>query len=169
MNSEKSLYKNNKALQFVKAANSVFKFRSLMFFQIPLIWFSGIKVKEFDRNACKIKLPFTRRTQNPFRSVYFAAQCMAAELSTGLLVMAETLETGKKCSMLVTDMKANFVKKADQDIIFTCEPKDIIMNAIQNSLALNEPVKFILKSQGLMPDGVVVAEFEFEWSLKIKG
>ncbi|HRG58019.1 MAG TPA: DUF4442 domain-containing protein [Bacteroidia bacterium] len=168
MNTEKHLFKNANALQFVNAANSVFKFRSLMFFQIPLIWFSGIKVRVFERNSCQIKLPFTRRTKNPFRSVYFAAQCMAAELSTGLMVMAETLESGKKCSMLVTNMQANFVKKADQDIVFTCEPNEIIMNAIQNSIASNEPVKFSLKSVGKMQDGMVVAEFEFEWSLKIK-
>lgn len=168
MNTLKHLFKNPKAIQFVNAAHSVFKFRSLMFFQIPLIWFSGIRVKVFERNSCQIKLPFTRRTQNPFRSVYFAAQCMAAELSTGLIVMAETIECEKKCSMLVTNMKANFVKKADQDIVFTCEPNDIIINAIQNAIASNEPVKFLLKSVGKMQDGMEVAEFEFEWSLKIK-
>jgi hypothetical protein len=161
-------YNNAKALSFHNAANSGLKFRSLMFFQIPLIWFSGIKVNEFDRNKCRIKLPFTRRTQNPFRSVYFAAQCMAAELSTGLILMAETIETGKKCSMLVTNMKANFIKKADSDIYFTCVPNDLILNAIQSSIDKNEPVKFILCSEGKMNDGTVVANFEFEWSLKFK-
>jgi acyl-coenzyme A thioesterase PaaI-like protein len=165
---ESSVYTQQKALQFINDANNVFKFRSLMFFQIPLIWFSGIKVKEFNRDFCRIKLPFTRRTQNPFRSVYFAAQCMAAELSTGLPVMAETLETGKKCSMLVTDMKATFLKKADADIIFSCEPQEIIINAIQHALTNNEPTKFVLKSIGTMENGVVVAEFDFEWSLKVK-
>ncbi len=161
-------FNNAKALSFQNAANSGFKFRSLMFFQIPLIWFSGIKVNKFDRNSCSVKLPFTRRTQNPFRSVYFAAQCMAAELSTGLILMAETIETGKKCSMLVTDMKATFIKKADTTIYFTCTPNDIILNAIQTSIEQNAPVKFILISEGKMDDGTVVANFEFEWSLKFK-
>ena len=161
-------YTNAKAIQFVNAANNGFKFRSLMFFQIPLIWFSGIKVNQFDRKSCKIKLPFTRRTQNPFRSVYFAAQCMAAELSTGLILMAETMETGKKCSMLVTDMKASFLKKADSDVYFTCTPDEVILNAIQLALEKNEPVKMNLKSEGKMQDGTVVANFEFEWSLKFK-
>jgi acyl-coenzyme A thioesterase PaaI-like protein len=161
-------FTNNKAIQFVSGANSVFKFRSLMFFQIPLIWFSGIRVKTFDRNSCHVKLPFTRRTQNPFSSVYFAAQCMAAELSTGLIVMAETLETGKKCSMLVTDMNAVFVKKASEDIVFSCEPLHILNDAIQLSLKNNEPVKFKLKSKGKLNDGTVVAEFDFEWSVKFK-
>jgi acyl-coenzyme A thioesterase PaaI-like protein len=161
-------FTNAKALSFQNAANSSFKFRSLMFFQIPLIWFSGIKVNTFDRNSCAVKLPFTRRTQNPFRSVYFAAQCMAAELSTGLILMAETIETTKKCSMLVTDMKASFIKKADADIYFTCTPHDVIQNAINTALDKNEPVKLILKSEGKMKDGTHVASFEFEWSLKFK-
>jgi acyl-coenzyme A thioesterase PaaI-like protein len=164
----KAKYSNVKALQFVQGANSSFKFKSLMFFQIPLIWFSGIKVYAFNRNNCVVKLPFTRRTQNPFKSVYFAAQCMAAELSTGLIMMAETLETGKKCSMLVTDMKANFIKKANMDIYFTCNPQSIILDAINLSLQTKEPVKIKLLSEGKMLDGTVVANFEFEWSLKIK-
>lgn len=161
-------YTNLKAIQFVQGANSGFKFRSLMFFQIPLIWFSGIKVNEFNRTNCSVKLPFTRRTQNPFRSVYFAAQCMAAELSTGLILMAETIETGKKCSMLVTNMKANFIKKADADVYFTCIPQDIIQEAIRTALEQNEAVKMYLVSEGKMKDGTVVANFEFEWSLKFK-
>ena len=161
-------FSNVKAISFQNAAKSGFKFRSLMFFQIPLIWFSGIKVNAFDRSACSVKLPFTRRTQNPFRSVYFAAQCMAAELSTGLILMAETMETGKKCSMLVTDMKATFIKKADHDIYFTCTPNDVIVNAIKLSIDKNEPIKLILKSEGKMNDGTIVANFEFEWSLKFK-
>ena len=161
-------FNNAKAIAFLQAANSGFKFRSLMFFKIPLIWFSGIKVNQFDRNSCSVKLPFTRRTQNPFRSVYFAAQCMAAELSTGLILMAETIETGKKCSMLVTDMKANFTKKADADIYFTCTPNDVTIDAIKTAIETNEPVKFNLKSEGKMTDGTVVANFEFEWSLKFK-
>jgi len=161
-------YTNAKALQFVIGANSVFKFRSMMFFQIPLIWFSGIKVNQLNRKACIIKLPFTKRTQNPFRSVYFAAQCMAAELSTGLIVMAETLETSKKCSMLVTDMKASFLKKAIADIYFTCSPENTITDALDLSLKTKEPVKIKLISEGKMNDGTVVAQFEFEWSIKIK-
>ena len=162
-------FNNAKAIAFLQAANSGFKFRSLMFFKIPLIWFSGIKVNQFDRNSCSVKLPFTRRTQNPFRSVYFAAQCMAAELSTGLILMAETIETGKKCSILVTDMRATFIKKADATIYFTCSPNNIITNAIQNAIDKNEPVKFMLMSEGKMDDGTLVASFEFEWSVKFKG
>jgi hypothetical protein len=152
-------FTNARALTFQKAANSGFKFRTLMFFQIPLIWFSGIKVYAFNRNNCVVKLPFTRRTKNPFQSVYFAAQCMAAELSTGLLMMAETLETGKKCSMLVTDMKANFIKKANMDIYFSCDPKSIIVDAINFSLQTKEPVKIKLLSEGKMLDGALVDNF----------
>lgn len=161
-------FTNAAAISFVKGANSAFKFRSLMFVQIPLLWFSKIKVQQFNRASCVVKLPYRWRTQNPFRSVYFAAQCMAAELSTGLMVMAETMETGKKCSMLVTDMKATFLKKADADVLFTCTPNDIILNAIALSLKTNEPVKFNLISEGKIADGTVVASVEFEWSLKFK-
>ena len=93
---------------------------------------------------------------------------MAAELSTGLILMAETLETGKNCSMLVTDMKATFIKKAGDTVYFTCSPNEIINDAINLSLSTNEPVKFVLMSEGKLKDGTVVANFDFEWSLKFR-
>lgn len=156
------------AQHFLSNATNSFRFRALMFFKIPLIWYSGIRVKHFARGVCAVQLPFTRSTQNPFKSVYFAAQCMAAELSTGLPVMAETIETGKKISMLVTGMKAHFFKKADHTIIFTCDAKDVIINAISEAQQSGEGIKFSLFSTGIMKDGSKVAEFEFEWSIKVK-
>jgi hypothetical protein len=66
-------------------------------------------------------------------------------------------------------MRATFIKKADATIYFTCAPNNTIINAIQHAIAKNEPVKFILLSEGKMDDGTVVASFEFEWSLKFKG
>jgi len=161
-------YTTKAARNFLNNATSSFRFRALMFFKIPLIWFSGIRVQQFSRGYCEVYLPFSRSTQNPFKSVYFAAQCMAAELSTGLPVMAETIETGKKISMLVTGMKAHFFKKADHTIIFTCDAKDVITKAITEAQQSGEGIKFSLISTGIMKDGSKVAEFEFEWSIKVK-
>lgn len=165
---QENKFTSKEAQHFLSSAISSFRFRALMFFKIPLIWFSGIRLQQFSRGYCEVYLPFSRSTQNPFKSVYFAAQCMAAELSTGLPVMAETIETGKKISMLVTGMKAHFFKKADHTIIFTCDAKDVIINAISEAQQSGGGIKFSLISTGIMKDGSKVAEFEFEWSIKVK-
>ena len=50
---------------------------------LPLAAFAGLRVVRLDEAACAVRLPGGWRTQNPFRSTYFAAQAMAAEMSTG--------------------------------------------------------------------------------------
>jgi hypothetical protein len=51
----------------------------------------------------------------PFNSMYFAVQAMAAELSTGALVMYQIQKSGKKISMLVANNKGNFKKKRQEE------------------------------------------------------
>ncbi|PIQ17019.1 MAG: thioesterase, partial [Flavobacteriales bacterium CG18_big_fil_WC_8_21_14_2_50_32_9] len=43
---------------------------------------------------------------------YFAVLAMAAELSTGALVLQKIKTSNKKVSMLVTHQKSTFLKKA---------------------------------------------------------
>ena len=49
--------------------------------------------------------------QNPFGSIFWAIQGMAAELSTAIFVMREIKKTGHPVSMLVINNKATFKKK----------------------------------------------------------
>src|SRR3974390_244448 len=58
-------------------------FAGYMWAKLPLGAFSGMRLKQLDDQVCRVTLPGGWRTQNPFRSTYFAAQCMAAEMSTG--------------------------------------------------------------------------------------
>ena len=54
-----------------------------MFVKMPIAWLSGLKIISLDQNECTVSIPYKRLTQNPFHSVYFASQAMAAEMSTG--------------------------------------------------------------------------------------
>jgi hypothetical protein len=47
-------------------------------------------------------------------------QGMAAELTTGALVMDKIQQSGKNISMLLLNNKASFTKKATGRITFTC-------------------------------------------------
>ena len=58
--------------------------------------------------------------------MYFAVQAMAAELTTGALVMMQIKKSGKKISMLVANNNGNFTKKATGRITFTCLDGDKI-------------------------------------------
>ena len=58
--------------------------------------------------------------------MYFAVQAMAAELTTGALVMYQIKKSKRNISMLVANNKGNFTKKATGRITFTCNDGHLI-------------------------------------------
>src|SRR5690606_13345009 len=95
--------------------------RAYMLAKLPLALFAGLKVVRLDGQACEVTVPYGWRTQNPFRSTYFAAQSMAAEMSTGSIALALVTAAPEPVSMLITGMTAEFVKKATDTVTFRCE------------------------------------------------
>jgi hypothetical protein len=93
---------------------------------------------------------------------------MAAELTTGALVMYQIKESGKNISMLVANNKGNFTKKATGRITFTCNDGHLIKEAIERTIATKEGQTFWMKSIGVNEKGEQVSEMDFEWSVRIK-
>ncbi|MEP6004386.1 MAG: thioesterase, partial [Maribacter dokdonensis] len=106
--------------------------------------------------------------QNPFNSMFWAVQGMAAELSTGAMMIDQIEATGKKISMLVANNKANFSKKATGKITFTCEDGHLIKEALEKTIVTGEGQTIWMKSVGVNEDGVVVSTFDFEWTVRLK-
>jgi hypothetical protein len=100
--------------------------------------------------------------------MFWAVQGMAAELSTGALVMAAIRESGQPISMLVLKNEATFLKKARGTIHFSCEDGVMIKAAVKESLQHDEAVVCRLRSIGTDQEDNVVSEFYFEWTLKRK-
>ena len=139
-----------------------------MFFKLPLAWIGGVRVKEMTDTSCMVKIRHRWINQNPFKSMFWAAQGMAAEMSTGVLVMKKIADSGKKVSMLVTNQRGNFTKKATGLIRFECHDGARLEQAIQASAETGEGQVVVMKSTGYNKEGVSVSSFEFEWSLKVK-
>lgn len=100
--------------------------------------------------------------------MYFAVQAMAAELSTGALVMRHIKESGSKISMLIVSNKATFSKKATGKITFVCQNGAEIAAAIQNAVISGEGQTCWMRSIGSNENGEVVSEMHFEWTVKAK-
>ena len=145
------------------------RINKFMFFKLPLAWFGGVRVKEMNDTSCIVKIKHRWINQNPFQSMFWAAQGMAAEMSTGVLVMKKIADSGKKVSMLVTDQRGNFTKKATGLIRFECHDGQSIADAIETSSKTGEGQVVVMKSIGYNKEGISVSNFEFEWSLKVKG
>ncbi|WP_439131648.1 DUF4442 domain-containing protein [Polaribacter sp.] len=137
-------------------------------FKLPLAYFGGVRVQSITDNEVVVTIKHRWMNQNPFKSMFWAAQGMAAEMSTGVLVMKAISDSKQKVSMLVTHQEANFYKKATGRITFSCSGGAEISNAIQKSIATKEGQIIILTVEGVNESGLVVSHFKFQWSLKVK-
>ena len=144
------------------------KINTFMLFKLPLAYFGGVRVVSINEKTVIVRIKYRWINQNPFKSMFWAAQGMAAEMSTGVSVMKGIQNSGKKVSMLVTNQKGNFTKKAIGKIRFECHDGDLVANAIKESSKTGEGRTIIMKSEGFNEDGISVSNFEFEWSLKVK-
>jgi hypothetical protein len=147
---------------------TVRKMNKFLLFKIPSAYFSGIRVSELTENEVKATVKHKWANQNPFRSLYWAVQGMASELTTGVLVMKHINDSGKKISMLVTHQTGDFFKKATGRITFSCKDGQVIKDAIEKTIATKEGQTFVLTSKGINEDGIEVSSFTYQWSVKAK-
>lgn len=153
---------------FLKNFNNPLKMRLYFLQKLPSLFFWGVQVKSLTPERGQTRIPYGWRTQNPFRSTYFAAQNGAAELSTGMLGLL-ALSDQPPCSMLIVGMEATFVKKANSWVTFTCEDGAAIQAAVQKAIDTGEAQSIKVNSIGVQEDtGAVVAKMSFTWSFKRK-
>jgi hypothetical protein len=152
----------NKTLSQLKKS---WKFRAYLLLKLPLAWIMGLRIKEIDESKCITILPFKRFNYNPFKSMYFATQIAAAELSTGLLMLV-AIDQRKEVSMLVKKVEASFSKKAVTDIEFVCEQGFLISDAVKNAIESGDSVSIVAYSKGLDKSGDEVCAAFITWSIK---
>ncbi len=147
---------------------SPFQYNIYTFFKLPSVWWCGIRVKSVNEKSCLIGVKHRWINQNPFKSMFWAVQGMAGELSTGLLLSNEIEISKRKFSMLVLNNKANFSKKATGKILFSCDQGSEIRESINLAISSGEPQTIWLNSSGIDSSGDVVSKFSFQWTLKVK-
>ncbi len=144
------------------------KVNLFIFFKLPSAFLCGVRAKYIDNNKCIVTVKHRYINQNPFNSIYFAVQAMAAELTTGALVLSQIRDSKKNISMLVANSKSNFTKKAIGRITFTCNDGLLIEKAIKEAIETSEGQTIWMKSVGIDEKGDQVSEFDFEWSVRVK-
>lgn len=139
-----------------------------LMFKLPSAYLCGVRLKELDNSKTIVTVTHRWINQNPFNSMYFAVQSMAAELTTGALVIKKIKESSKPISMLVTNHNGTFTKKAVGKITFSCTDGHLIDQALQRTIETGEGQTILLKSVGVNKQNEQVSAYEFEWSVKLK-
>ena len=147
--------------------NSI-KYTFFLLFQLPSAFFCGVRLKYLDSLKSIVSINHSWFNKNPFKSIFWAAQGMAAELTTGSLIKNAIKESGVNVSYLVVENKSSFYKKATGKIIFECNQGKELQDLFNSFDKDNNKAIIELKSVGVDSNNVKVSEFSFTWSLKVR-
>ena len=139
-----------------------------MLYKLPAAYFSGVRVRYIDENKCAVTLPYKWLTKNPFKSTYFASLSMAAEMSTGVLVMGHIYKKKPGISMLVKKIEGTFLKKATGTITFISDDGIRISSMIREAMSSGKSITLNTYATGKDKAGDTVAEFVITWSFMVK-
>ena len=145
--------------------------RSIRYFtllKLPLAYFSGIRITTIDSDRVEASVKLKWINQNPFRSMFWAVQGMAAELTTGVLLMREINAQKSSVSMLLVETKASFSKKAKGKIVFSCDESKSAKDLIKKAISTGDGQLHWFTSVGKDENGDEVSRFQFHWSVKSK-
>ena len=143
------------------------RFRFFTLMSMPAAWFAGLRMDRIDNTACVTSIPGGWRSQNPFKTMYWAVQGMGAELSTGAAPFAISRSMSEKLRMFVVGTEAKFVKRAKGRITFACNDVSKARDAIEESMASGKPVETDFVSIGKDSSGEIVSEWIFKWNFLV--
>lgn len=153
------------AQTYLQDLHSSWKLKLYFLKNLPSAWWWGFQIKTATTLRTEITIPYNWRTQNPFRSIYFAALAGAGELSTGILANLARM-SGGNISMLVLEQRAEFLKKANSTITFTCEDGEKVFETVAAAIATRQPQTLTMLGIGKNSNGDTVARIYITWTFK---
>ncbi|MFT3980276.1 MAG: DUF4442 domain-containing protein [Ferruginibacter sp.] len=155
-------------MSFFSIIRNPIKFRLFLLTKLPSAYFSGVRVKDANEERAVVTVPYKWFSTNPFKSTYFACLSMAAEMSTGVLALANIYGRKPSVSMLVLKIEGNFYKKATGISTFTCSDGKAVQQAVQQAINTGEGTQVTMNAMGTNEKGEIIAEFNITWSFKAK-
>lgn len=138
--------------------------------KIPLLFYVGVSIVELSPERMVIKIPLRRRNKNHLGSMYFGALCIGADVAPGAYTMYLIRKQPARIAMVFKDFQAEFLKRAEGDVHFTCEQGQAISELVAQAAASGERVERQLDVIATVPSlsNEPVAKFKLTISLKKK-
>ena len=140
-------------------------------FKIPILVFIGPKLEHIDEQCCRIRIPLNYRTKNHMDSMYFGVLAAGADLAGGFIALQQIIKMGNKIDLLFKDFHADFLKRADGDVLFECTEGLAIKALVERAMQSEERQEMPMHIQATVPDKYgqePVANFTLTLSLKRK-
>ena len=155
----------------LKSIRDTLFLRSWSFLKVPMIWACQPWVLELDERRCVVRFPLRRFTRNHLGSMYFGALSVGADVAGGLIAMRQIQAQGDRVSLVFKDFKAEFLKRPEADVHFTCVQGEQILERVRMATGSGErenlPVEITATCPSISGDEPV-ARFVLTLSLKLK-
>lgn len=143
--------------------------RTFGFLKIPVLAFCSPVVDEIGDERCVVRIALNRRTRNHLNSMYLGVLAAGADAAGGLLAMRAIHLSDRRVSLVFKDFHAEFLKRAEDDVLFTCDDGLMIRDQVQRVLESTERVTQTMRIIATVPSRLgsePVATFELGLSLK---
>ncbi len=142
--------------------------RLMGIFKIPMIGYVRPRLVEINDTDVVVKIRLRRRTKNHLKSMYFGVLAVGADVTAGLHAFYFCDELNVRPSFAFKAMKSEFIKRAETDVLFTCNEGAAVREQVLKAIQTNERQNHWVKVTAKDLNGDVVALFEMEISVKIK-
>ena len=139
----------------------------LGFMKIPMIRYTKPKLLAIDDNTVRVKIKLRRRTKNHLSSMYFGALSVGADIAGGIQVFYFSKKMDRKVSFAFKGMNAQFLKRAESDIVFESNEGQKIQKAMEKSLIEGSRINDSIMVEAKNDSGEIVATFEMIVSVRV--
>ena len=150
---------------------SIGKMRWMMFLlgcvKIPMIGFTRPRLLTIDDDSVRVKIKLRRRTKNHLNSMYFGALSIGADIAGGIQVFYFSKKMDRKVSFAFKGMNAQFLKRAESNIVFESHGGQKIKEAMEKSLKEGSRINDSILVEAKNDIGELVATFEMIVSVRV--
>jgi uncharacterized protein DUF4442 len=134
-----------------------------------LLFFIKPSVIELNDRRCEIVVPLNWRTKrHDIHAMYLGTLCMGADVAGGLIAFDIVGRSKQRVSFIFKDLKAEFLKRAEDDVHFVCEEGEKISGLIRRTMETGEREEATVNVTATVPTKLAepVARFALTLSLK---
>jgi hypothetical protein len=136
------------------------------------LWLASPKIVELTADRCVVRVPLNWRTRRKdIRAMYLGTLCMGADVAAGLIAFQLVAEKKVKVNFIFKDIKGEFLKRAEGDVLFTTNDGPLIQDLIRRALETGERQEATVHVTATVPKKLgeePVARFELTLSVKRK-
>ena len=140
---------------------------------VSLLYWVKPTVTEISETTVAVKIPLNRRTRNHLKSMYFGALATGADCAAGYVAFKLAADMRPlKFSTVFKDFKAEFLKRPEGDVVFTCDQAAEVRELMQRAAETpGERLEYTCQIRATVPSldpEIIVAKFELTLSVKCK-